>query len=261
MNQIVALIVIYNKDIVDCAAYNGLKDCENIDIMIMDNSDTKNTNKEYAIKHNLNYINNKGNIGLTKSFNKAIEILKNQYSYKYILLCDDDTQFTNDYINEINELTKTSVNVIIPRLKDTNLGELVSPKVYNYTSLLTKVYNGQKYKHIKAVNSGLCINLDVFDHFSYNENNFLYFADVDFFQNFVNKTNTSHVITKTILEHSFSQFEKPQLDESSYKQIKIRLKDSRAYNNFFIHLLYKFGFLTNLYLHYKDINLIKLLKE
>lgn len=258
MNKIIALIVLYNKSIKESNAYNSLSQLKGIDIIISDNSDIKNDNELYAKQHNVKYINNNGNIGLSKAYNRCIKIIKDNYpDYKYLLLCDDDTIINQEYIDEINELSNLDYDLIIPRIINRYDNSLYSPRVYNHISLLTKPYSNDNYKYIKAINSGLCINLKVFDTFKYNENNFLYFVDVDFFENHVNKNNIKKVVTKTSLLQELSHFD----NDININQMKMRLDDSKKFNNAFTHFLYKNAFILSTYLRTKNKDVLKLLKQ
>lgn len=257
-NKTVALIVIYNKNVEDSQAYQSLKNNNNIDIMIIDNSTISNNNSEFCNKHNLIYISNDGNIGLSKAYNKAIQLLKEKYDYQYIMLADDDTNFNEDYIDEIVSLEKKDYDLIIPKIIDINSRQIASPKVYNNISLLTHTYDGKEFKNIKAINTGLCIKLSVFDNFKYNEKNFLYFVDVDFFDNCVKKQHLNYVITNTNITQNFSQFETDRDFESYKNQILMRLQDSKNYNNWVVHNLYKLAFIMNLVLKTKNWKLLKL---
>lgn len=258
MNKIIACIVLYNKAIVDSNAINSLRQLKNVDLIIVDNSDQAIDNEAYAKVHKLNYIANHENIGLSKAYNKIIKLLLPS-NYQYLLLLDDDTTITQEYIDELNQLVNNNYDVIIPRIIDKASKKLYSPKVYNHTSLLTHLYNDKPYKHIKAINSGLCIKIEVFNHFQYDENNFLYFVDVDFFENCVNRQNLSTTITKTSLVQELSHLTQ-SLTDGQLKQMTLRLTDSRNFNPPLIHNLYKLAFVTQMYLRYHDKRLLKLLK-
>ncbi len=257
MNKIVALIVIYNKKISDSNAYKSLSTYDNIDIIISDNSTINNDNDLYAKENNINYINNHGNIGLSKAYNQAIKFIKdNLTNYTHILLCDDDTLITQQYIDEINELSNQGYDLIIPKIINKSNNELYSPRVYNHTSLITKPYDGGNYKHIKAINSGLCINLNIFDNFKYNEDNFLYFVDVDFFDNYVNKHDIKMIVAKPTLLQELSHFD----EDININQMRLRLSDSKKYNNFFVHSLYKTAFILSTFIRTKNKEVLKLFR-
>ena len=199
-----------------------------------------------------------GNIGLSKAYNKGIQYLKNKTNY--ILLCDDDTNITKEYIDELKQLIKNEYDCIIPQIINEYDNKICSPKGYNNCSLISKVYHeGKKFKNIKAINSGLCINIKCFDYFHYNENNFLYFVDVNFCEDCVNKYKLNYKIANTKIYQNFSQFEK--FDQKQIKQMKLRIRDSRNYNSKLIHFLYKYAFIIQMLIIHKDKKILKLIKE
>ena len=259
MNKIIAVIVIYNKSINDINSIENINVVAGIDVLIVDNSTIDNNNEELANHKNMKYIKSCGNIGLSKAYNQSIEKIKKLKEYKYILLCDDDTIFTVQYLEEVRSLTKKNIDVIIPQIINNYDQKVCSPKLKSNIPLITKVYDGiDRGKGIKAINSGLCIKLDCFDVFKYNESNFLYFVDVNFFEEGLNKHGFGYEITTSKIEQNFSQYEK-SLSDSNINQMKLRLRDSKKYNNFFSHNIYKIAFISHMLLIYKKISVLKLL--
>lgn len=258
MNDIIATVIVYNKSINDSSSIKCLSNINNIDLLVIDNSETDYHNQELCEKLNIHYLSNGGNIGLSKAYNIITNKLLNS-PYKYILLCDDDTEISQAYIDEINTLIKEDYDIIIPRIIDGDSGNVYSPKVYNNTPFLTKVYNDQPYKYIKAINSGLCIKLSIFNEFKYNENNFLYFVDVDLFENYVNKKPATTKVTNTSLVQNLSHLTE-SLSDGQITQMQLRLKDSKAFNNWLTHNTYKLAFVMQMYLRYKDKRLLSLLR-
>ena len=254
--KITALVVLYNKKISESKSIMNLKNY--IDILVLDNSEQNLDNEIEAKKMNLNYLSMNGNIGLSKAYNKGINFLKNKTDY--ILLCDDDTNITKEYINELKNLIKNQYDCIIPQIINEYDHKICSPKCYNNCSLFSKIYEkGKKFKNIKAINSGLCINMKCFDFFSYNENNFLYFVDVNFCEDCLNKNKLNYKVANTKIYQNFSQFEK--FDDNKINQMKLRLKDSKNYNTKTIHFLYKYAFILQMLIIHKNIKILKLIKE
>ena len=120
MDNLYIVCVIYNKKITDIRSLNNffrLKEKHSfIKIMIMDNSSEKYSShnqkiweKEY--KDEIIYLNNNGNVGLSKAYNKALDYIPEK---KYtVMISDDDTLFSDEYLgNIIRALKKGRTDII-----------------------------------------------------------------------------------------------------------------------------------------------------
>ena len=79
-NSIVATIVIYNKSIensITCKNILSFNE-DSIEILIVDNSTSNYGNKTYCEKKNIKYISMGGNQGLSKAYNAAIDLSKDE---------------------------------------------------------------------------------------------------------------------------------------------------------------------------------------
>ena len=101
--------------------------------------------------------------------------------------------------------------------------------------------------------------MSIFNEFKYNENNFLYFVDVDLFENYVNKKPATTKVTNTSLFQNLSHLT-DSLSDGQITQMQLRLKDSKAFNNWLTHNTYKLAFVMQMYLRYKDKRLLSLLR-
>ena len=139
--------------------YNWVK------LLILDNSDQEVSNiNEKECEHNNNscikYFNNNGNVGLAKAYNIAIAYIKSlKIEDYYILFTDDDTVFSEEYLeNVIHECKLKSSHLYsgIVCMKDTN--KLFSPK--KSVSLLYNdfISTSGVYQNICCINSGLVVD-------------------------------------------------------------------------------------------------------
>ena len=224
--------VVYNKRIEDitsvehfCSLSNKYDD---VRIIILDNS-TKDEIIEFnrLIKHDskLIYIDNKGNIGLSKSYNKVLGIVA---SDDWILWADDDTLFSYEYLENLYVAVAKSKVDIITGIVKTNIDTVLSPihrnKKDNSAIPTNKVLN-----NIYCINSGLCIKRSVYNVIgNYDEILFIDMIDYWLFDE-LHKKKLDHamIITGTI-KQNFSGTSKGTFS-SNFKRFRIYSRDFNHY--------------------------------
>ena len=72
INNLYAVIVLYNKFCQNSLTYNELNRIKGLNIIVCDNSTKDMGNKDQVINDNNIFINMNGNKGLSKAYNKAI---------------------------------------------------------------------------------------------------------------------------------------------------------------------------------------------
>lgn len=225
-NKLVTVVVVYNKLIKDITVTNTLNN-EYIDFCFVDNStneEIKNNNISFCQENNYQYINMNGNKGLSKAYNEAIDILKN--NYQYILLSDDDTIYNKEYIDELLiHVNENKYDLILPHVVDKVSNQILTPTFYS--NLPLKRVNQEQATRIGGINSGSCIKLTTFNNWRYNEDLFMYFTDLDFYNNNVNINKLSFIILKsTIYQNCAGSVE---YGSTTKDQIKRVLKDAKKY--------------------------------
>ena len=229
-------VVLYNafaEDIASLEVFRKAVSSGDARLFILDNSTegrTKAHNQDWA-KHRgaaFSYIDNNGNIGLSKSYNKLIRLADDRE--EWIMLADDDTSFSAEYmenvITEINSGAEADVLCGIIRAGSS----LFSPK--KELGLLSReqvfIEKPGIYNDIFAVNSGLVVKRSVFDIAGeYDERLFLDMVDHYFMHRLSEKgINTIKVLSGEITQR-FSA------DSSSYqdamKRFALFKKDYSAY--------------------------------
>jgi GT2 family glycosyltransferase len=175
--EIYVLIVIYNKKCLDSVTCLCLKNIDNINIILVDNSTQDYQNKFFALKNEWIYISMNGNMGLSKAYNKGISVIKD-HPNAIVCLFDDDTQVDQNYFEALKAklLITPKSKIFLPYVYDETglrspciIENFVAKKADNITMI-----NSQ---NITAINSGMAIKMDVFTNYQYDENLFLDYID------------------------------------------------------------------------------------
>lgn len=234
-----ALIVIYNKKIDDSITYNAIKQDDRIHIIIYDNSSALYTkyNQEFCQNNKIEYYTQNENVGLSKAYNYVISKLDNN---GYIIIMDDDTKLTKEYLNEVYKLTeKEDYEIILPIVKSNN--KIISPANIQFNCRVKNVkkLNRININKITAINSGMVVKLEVYDLVKYNENIFLDYVDHDFMKQVRNKKYDVKIMNSVIVQN-YSRFQKNEID-SELTRFKIFLKDYKIYCNDCHNLLFYYA--------------------
>lgn len=199
------IIVLYNQRVEFSSSYRKFRSL-NLPLLVIDNS----TESEY-IEHNKRITSEDGNTycsmgenaGLSKAYNHAIEILKEQSYEDYILMMDDDTDFPEDFLEAMEKaIEEHSADIYLPIVQAEN--HILSPcQIEN-----DRIRELEDQKHIdfsklSAINSGMVISMRVFDKIHYNEALFLDYVDHDFMRQVRNK-NLKICILNAVVHQSFS---------------------------------------------------------
>lgn len=164
------LIVLYNKKIQEISGLDNflkLKSANRVTIAVTDNSDKeeiKNCNSEIVnsvYSDKIVYIDNGGNIGLSKSYNKAIKFLKKE---DYIMFSDDDTVFSIEYLeNVVSSMENDQCEIFTGVVKTAN-GYMSPLKKFKIrVSADGFIKEPGIYNNIYAINSGLVLSKKVID--------------------------------------------------------------------------------------------------
>lgn len=174
--------------------------------LIFDNSidiSLKKENFEFCENNKLKYIDNQGNIGLSKSYNKAINYLENG---DYLFLLDQDTKLSDDYFSVVknNILENSNICIFVPRVIAQNKS-YISPASFSPNGY--KIVSYKKNLPITAINSGMIIKKEVFDIVGkYDERYFLDYID-HYFMRKCNKNNIPIIIINVIIKQNFALFD------------------------------------------------------
>ncbi len=159
------ICILYNKKLSDIKSLNQFLSLNQnkVQLIICDNSSAiicNQNEREYKDKYldMLKYIPNYKNLGLSKAYNKCINMIVNKDCY--IMFADDDTYFSDKYIsNLLSEVERQEARIISGIVK-TNTGKYFSPiksfRIFPTRDLMV-TKNGD-YDDIVCINSGLTIH-------------------------------------------------------------------------------------------------------
>lgn len=172
MDNLYIVCVLYNSGIEEIASLETflsfVRKYDHIRLMIMDNSSEKYTaaNRELCetvYKDCIIYADNGGNIGISKAYNRALELIKEDVYY--VMWSDDDTVFSEEYIeNVINAVKEGKTDIISGIVK---AGEKVlSPakKLAPRRHYSIKLYHQEPgiYINVYCINTGLTVKSTVY---------------------------------------------------------------------------------------------------
>ena len=234
-NRLYFVVVLYNGYIEKMVSLDVfLEFCEkrNCKLIIMDNSSEEYTvkNECYARENShINYVNNHGNIGLSKSYNKAVSVIQDE-DY-WVMICDDDTDFSEAYIsnviNYINGEKKCDIVTGIVKSNAVALSPVTKNGIFKKSS--DTVSSPGIYKCIYPINSGLVIHSKVFDSgISFDERLFVDMIDYCFMEDLIKNGYDTVEVLDGDINQSFSFA--TEIDKSTVmRRYNIFKKDFRNY--------------------------------
>jgi GT2 family glycosyltransferase len=163
------IIVLYKQSLEECTAYQSLHGALNgfngLPLMVYDNSPEASAVPPSSQElFETTYIHDLTNAGLSKAYNCALQAAS-QKGCEWLLLMDQDTIFTPEYVAELkgldnNELLR-NVGAIVPKILSVNLKQKISPS----KSLLggrfsqERIPSGRVSEPLSGINSGTLLNV------------------------------------------------------------------------------------------------------
>lgn len=235
-----AVVVIYNKNCNVSQTLSCLKKySKQIKIIVFDNSTTDFHNNDYCKKNNLEYYTFYENVGLSKAYNYIIDNIEKK-AKDYLIILDDDTNLTDEYIQEVLQQIKFDYDVLLPIVTTNN--QIISPSNTQFNCRVKKIndIDNVNLNKVTAINSGMVIKMIIYNSIRYNEEIFLDYVDHEFMRK-IRKNIKKIYIMKSEIKQNFSMYEK--VDKTSrLKRFLIYKHDFKIYckNNllgiFFYHL-------------------------
>lgn len=202
--KIYALLVIYNRACEDSPSLEQLRQTRGACAVIVDNSTTENDHYRYAAKRGFGYLSMGGNKGLAAAYNRGIAWIKKNTDATHVLLLDDDTTLPDGFL----ERTAASVEahpeagIFLPRVYDEN--GLLSPcaidgwRVSRIADVKTLTA-----KQVTGINSGMVMDLRLFDEYRYDEGYFLDYIDHAFLRDMKARGVTIDVTREELSQQFF----------------------------------------------------------
>lgn len=229
MEQIAAIVVIYNKRCEDSPTCCALSKLNDIKVLIYDNSTSDFFNEQYCKTKGWIYFGGMGNIGISRAYNTCINRLFKEYFDGLVCLFDDDTNIDKNYFFCLREAVKESANkIFVPLIYSAD--KLLSPCILQKGHKVKEFNNGQaaiKYvgNDISAINSCMAINMKIFKNYRYDENIFLDGVDHHFVTD-MRSQGESITVFEYRCNHNFSGTEHPS-KQAAIKRFSIYAKDYR----------------------------------
>ncbi len=229
-------VVLYNTCAKDAASLDVFLEAVaggSARLYFLDNStDAKikaeNSKTAQSLGEGVTYLDNGGNIGLSKSYNRLIGLVEDRSSW--IMLSDDDTSFSKEYMDNVtSEIRRGAEADVLCGIIKSGAGYF-SPK--KSLGLLSKeqefIEKPGLYKDIFAVNSGLVIKRSVFDTTGrYREELFLDMVD----HYFMHRLSECGINTIKVLGGEVTQSFSAEVSsyKDSMKRFRLFRKDYAAY--------------------------------
>lgn len=224
--RIVAAIIVYNKEISTSITYRNIRSISNnyIEILIIDNSTIKTKNRQYCNDNKISYISMKGNKGLSKAYNVAVD---KSIEAEAIVLLDDDTEVTEEYfIKLINALkTQPDIDIFAPIIYGQD-GVIYSPNEFNFlrNHFISNPDQKVSQDSFNAIASCLAIRMRVFATYRFNEKLFVDQVDQFFFCE-QRKRGTKFGKLDVSIKQNFYQRGTTLSPQAGWKRLKLRIID------------------------------------
>lgn len=224
--------IIYNikiENIKSLSAFVGLAEKhDDVQIMILDNStepEFYTSNREGIYSATVRYVSNEGNIGLSKSYNKVLQLTGPE---DWILWSDDDTDFSSDFLENAYQTLKNDKYGIITGIINTTIHTVLSPVSRNDSESVT--YKPESVYHdVYCINSGICIKRSLYDKIGrYDEGLFIDMIDYWLFDELHKKKLDQVFIVNGTIIQEFSGTIRTSIS-SQLRRFKIYSKDFSYY--------------------------------
>jgi GT2 family glycosyltransferase len=152
LNKIYMVVILYKESLEDSKTIRTLNLALSVttNILVFDNSPKRQYKDSFFIydKFKVHYYHDSSNKGLSFAYNYALK-LANKNHYPWLMLLDQDTTFTKEYISSITTLDSKTISnntvALIPQIKDFTSNKEVSP---------SKMYKGGVCKPLKVLKYG-----------------------------------------------------------------------------------------------------------
>ena len=215
-SPILPVVILYNMDLYDSNVYKSLL-CQypSMSIVVYDNSPDAH---EISDK-NIIYFHDENNGGVSAGYNYAAKEARKSESFSFLLLLDQDTIFSSDYIKKLENaiVELPNIDVFVP-IVFFNGNMVFSPYKRSLFVGNNVVLGEGKYslKRYLPVNSGACIRLKAFNQIDgYNPSIMLDFADIDFFSRLCQVSDEFYLLNSNTYQN-FSN------NETDYAKLKKR---------------------------------------
>lgn len=230
-----AVVVIYNKNLSKSITISNLINCsiDKLEIVVVDNSSDSNLaidNEKSAEALNLKYISMKGNKGLSKAYNRALDFIENKKRNDIVIWLDDDTHINKDYFDALNNAVKNEAyQVFMPIVYGQN-GIIYSPNEAGLlkSKLIASLEEAKNIKNYNGINSCLALRLNIYNNYRYDERLFMDAVDNKLFDD-LREQNVRFYVLPAEIHQNFFQRAKDVTVEKLWFRFENRIKDTMIY--------------------------------
>lgn len=213
-----AVIVIYNNSLSNSKSFNSIKQQQDVQVLVVDNStDQSFNNQEEAREAGAWFLSMGKNAGLSKAYNAALDRLKGENG-DWIVLFDDDTEVPDTYWNRL--ANQKAEGIVLPMVRTSN-GKLLSPANMRW-GIPTAVENVNEITDITGINSGMAISKSIADTYRYDESLFLDYVDHAFLRD-MKARGVKISVMDTVITQTFSAEDTNKIQQLD--RLKIQKKD------------------------------------
>lgn len=226
--RITALVVIYNRRCEESPSCEALRGDPCARAVIVDNSTEDNDNARYCARRGFGYVTMGGNMGLAKAYNRGIAWIKENTDATHVLLLDDDTTLPDGFLTATASVIeqRPQASVFAPLVQDEQ--GLLSPCRIDGLRVTREAEPAVlTAPTFTAINSGLTIDLSVFDDYAYDEGYFLDYIDHAFFRD-MKARGVNFTVTDQTLCQRFAGNERGN-KRAAIRRLRIFKKDFRRF--------------------------------
>lgn len=169
LGNLVIVMVLYKSGLDQSETVASLlKDSNHkFDILLYDNSPLEQYAEKNFEYHNLNitYVHDETNPGLAGAYNYALKYASEE-NYNWLMLLDQDTVLSNEYLNSLKDLNMDSlpdeIAAIIPKVVSLTGDKVISPLKMKLGGFVKPVNlsSGVVDEPVTGINSGTILNVD-----------------------------------------------------------------------------------------------------
>lgn len=201
--RLYALLVIYNRRCEESPSCEQLRNEPTARAVIVDNSTEENDNARYCAKRGFGYVTMGENAGLAKAYNRGIAWIRANTDATHVLLLDDDTTLPDGFFEGTAAFfaAHPDVQIALPLVYD-EVGLLSPCAIGGFRVTRISDPSALTKDTVTGINSGMVIDLAVFDDYAYDERYFLDYIDHAFLRD-MRRLGVNIGVTKQRLTQRF----------------------------------------------------------
>lgn len=223
--SIAVAVVIYNEFCGNSRTCMALESV-GFPVVVFDNSTEDQGNEAYCQLREWKYLGGTGNVGLSKAYNSCVQYVKASGCAQFLCLFDDDTDLDMQYFSLLQDALVEDRKIYVPIVY--SKGQLLSPCLVDSGHKARRFKNeDQLFRYtgaeLSAINSGMALDISLFDDYQYDENIFLDGIDHKFLMDMKDR-GEEIILFPYRCDHSFSGEEKPDF-HATKKRFETFVKD------------------------------------